>query len=164
MENELQESADALDYYLLKINKISYRLQKTGILLLAITLTNIGVLLAMSARIINIYNNDPQLFSLLLLILCLSTIALALHYDIQRREGNILFEEISNELHGKGDVEMTLDEFQKYKNKSLRAKIELRGFTHNSELPLIPGRYGPAILAAINLFIFLVYLALTLPK
>ena len=155
----------SLSHYLEVIHETTEKLKIVGIILLAITLCNIGILLAIGAQILIVRSYDHQFFSFILLIFCLTSIALALFYDLMRREGNILYEEISNELHGKDDDEShSKHEYEKYKKSRLQAKVMLRRFTHNSELPLIPGRYGPAILAAVNLLAFVSYLAITLPR
>jgi hypothetical protein len=76
-------------------------------------------------------------------------LALVLVYDRIRRRGDASFEEIS-------------DEFQWYLSRPtvegsvtppLDVRIALRTFARTSDLPLVPGRFGPAIYAVVDIVV-----------
>ena len=93
-----------------------------------------------------------------------SVLGLAL-YEGMRKQGESLFEEVSDELHGhrigaatplavaqatsaeKVQAEADLDQ------TIFRLRVKLRQFARASDLPLIPGKFGPAVYAVINLLI-----------
>jgi hypothetical protein len=79
----------------------------------------------------------------------------ALIFDYLRKEGDAYFEELSDELHG-----AKISNKEEIKNSSpsdaefsLGARIIMRNYSNCSSLPLIPGRYGPALIVGINLLL-----------
>ncbi len=78
--------------------------------------------------------------SILLVVTCVA-ISLIVYQDIQRRKGNVIYEEISDEFQREGSLPSV---------QSLEARLILRSFVHSSELPLAPGRYGPLIYFLVN--------------
>jgi hypothetical protein len=69
------------------------------------------------------------------------------HFDRVKREGDSLFEEISEELH------WTIDKTVKSSNDltggkgrpDLEARVIMRNYAANRELPLAPGKLGPMV-------------------
>jgi hypothetical protein len=78
-------------------------------------------------------------------------LAAVMFHESLRKQGDTLFEEISDELewHVK-DVSIYEKRDVAEERPTLRARIALRSFARTTDLPLIPGRFGPAIYAAIN--------------
>lgn len=75
-------------------------------------------------------------------------------HEIWRKRGDVLFEEISDEVERRTVVIAKEPEFEEEKPALLlRARLALRDFSHASDLPFIPGKFGPTIYAAVNLLI-----------
>ena len=89
-----------------------------------------------------------------------------LGFEILRKNGDALFQEISDELQWRigrksklprskepsissATPQLKVDKYSKYK-PDLDARIILRNFTLASDLPLIPGRFSPAIYIGLN--------------
>lgn len=86
------------------------------------------------------------------------------YFETLRKRGDVIFEELSDDLQwyirdGKklqthtGDYDDS--ESWAEERPTLSARIVLRAFSQAADLPLIPGRFGPAIYAGINLLFFL---------
>ena len=90
---------------------------------------------------------------------------LALLWDYERRRGNILFEEISNEtqwhlVQGQSDgasaYHSPADE-----RPAMETRIIMRQFVAACEWPLVPGRYGGTVYAGLCLLLLVGPLILT---
>jgi hypothetical protein len=70
-------------------------------------------------------------------------------YESWRKRGEVLFEELSDEL----DWRVNPQQRGGYPRErpALEARVALRSFTRTSDLPLAPGRLGPAFYVLINL-------------
>lgn len=86
------------------------------------------------------------------------------YFEILRKRGDAIFEELSDELQwyirdGRKLKTQTGDyddsESWAEERPTLNARIVLRTFSRTTDLPLVPGRFGPAIYAGINLLIFM---------
>lgn len=86
-------------------------------------------------------------------LLGVTVLVAALRFDQLRREGETLFEVISDELHAKTDSNYSDSEREQGKQISIWAKYVLREFSRNSDVPLIPGKFGPGILCLVNLLL-----------
>ncbi len=73
----------------------------------------------------------------------------AILYEITRQRGDVLFDEISDELQWHMRKRKVQSEAVEYRPQ-LDARIVLRSFAHASELPFVPGRHGPAIVLLSN--------------
>jgi hypothetical protein len=75
-------------------------------------------------------------------------------HEIWRKRGEVLFEEISDEVERRTVMIARDPKFEEEKpGLLLRARLALRDFAHASDLPFIPGKFGPTIYAAVNLLI-----------
>jgi hypothetical protein len=78
-------------------------------------------------------------------------------YEYERKRGDALFEEISDELQWyvrEGDTESA-------SRPVIGARVVLRSFARGVDLPLAPGKFGPAIyflVNAISIFLQLYYI------
>ena len=81
-----------------------------------------------------------------------STVCIAIWHDIRIRKGWALFEEISNEFEKlsirNGGLADGLDA-----DPAREARIVLRRFASNSDIPLVPGKFGPGVYALANFLI-----------
>ena len=83
----------------------------------------------------------------------LGVLILAVVYETLRKRGNVLFEEISDELQWnvQGGGAKPLAE----KRPDLNARLVLRTFARASDMPLFPGKLGPALYVILNLVLLL---------
>jgi hypothetical protein len=77
-------------------------------------------------------------------LLCFYSIFSAVRFDQQRRRGEIIFDEISDELQSKTEEELP-------RKIDLATRITLRTFVQDSNLPLIQGPNAAAVYLIMNL-------------
>lgn len=80
-------------------------------------------------------------------------------FDIARRRGSMLYEEISEEMQWRLRERITADEPADAR-PPLYVRLALREFASSSELPLMPGRAGVTIVAILNIFLAVVAVSL----
>ena len=166
IENDSAESSkekverEGLEKHFYRFKEINHRLRSTGALLVMLTITNIALLLMGISSFFSLLSKPFLVCSFGIAIFCAGA---AYVFDILRRDGNILFEIISNELHSV-EAEPFLDEPVETVNVEddikidrIDALVELRQFTQNSDMPLLPGKFGPAILLLVNLLISIAF-------
>jgi hypothetical protein len=84
------------------------------------------------------------------LVMAFTILFLAVHFETIRKRGDVLFKEISDELQWNvrfSDPDGTAPP----RRPSFDARLALRSFAHASDLPLVPGRYGPLAYALVDL-------------
>src|SRR5207248_3149729 len=82
--------------------------------------------------------------AVVVLLMAFVTLFFAIHFETIRKRGDILFKEISDELQwnvrfSDPDSPGTAPP----RRPSFDARLTLRSFAQASDLPLVPGRYGP---------------------
>lgn len=156
------EYSQDLTVALSRMTDINWRLRKNGLLALLCTLGNFGILvLSLSLR--TTLNEKILTTKIVFLIPALAALLSVGLYETFRREGDALFEEISDELEW--DIRSRRISAKMPQEKpELAVRTVLRKFARASDLPLIPGRFGPAIYAGLNLLlgILQVYLLFSL--
>ena len=104
--------------------------------------------------------SDVHTFSIFLfdLLLFIITFLLLSSYESNRKRGNVLFEIISDELqwyivNERSEINGSKSMYSEEKQARLKieAGIALRSFTKTTDLPFVPGMYGPAIYIGINI-------------
>jgi hypothetical protein len=142
-----------LDESVRELRFITRRLRLVGPLLLLVTLVNIGVMLwaiersARSPRYVE-YSELPVTLNVAITIATIATLGL---FETLRKRGDAIFQELSDELQwhlGRRGFEDAPRE-----RPLLEERITLRTFSAATELPLVPGLFGGAIYAALNLMI-----------
>lgn len=148
-----------------RLDRLCRQLRFYSILIIATTFVNIinsfGIVFHDYYQL-KIFNLSLTLF---LILFAFFVLIFALIFDYLRKEGDAYFEELSDELHG-----AKISNNEEVKNSStsdaefsLGARIIMRNYSNCSSLPLIPGRYGPALTVGVNLI--LSFLAvLTFPR
>jgi hypothetical protein len=158
-----------------ELHLITYFLRLLGFPVLIASLANLAVLViavinGISVQQYNQINSNAianfersakyfssQWLEINLAVLILALILLAIS-DTLRRRGDALFQEISNayqELELEADLSSPFFQ-EEIEAGSTRARTELRSFSTAADLPLIRGRYGAAIYAAVNVIIVIV--------
>jgi len=85
-----------------------------------------------------------------LVILAIIVLLLAVDFESTRKKGDALFKEISDELQWNLRFSDP-DSPPPPKRVQLNMRLALRSFAGASELPLIPGQYGPLTYVVINM-------------
>jgi len=118
---------------------------------LILTAANISsMLLAFLAR----YHTYLEVF--LSLTCGLSVLLIVALFESYRRRGDALFEELSDEfLWNNSTSRRRSSDSYPESRPPLEIRLLLRSFTRAADLPMVPGRFGPAVYAAFNLLITL---------
>lgn len=147
-----------LDETLQKLERINSRLSVYSWCVIALTVAN---LLAAITAWLSRHSSEVRFSLFFNCLLGASVLAFAIHYENLRKRGDVLFEEISDELQWniRGVGAKPLPEVK----PSMSARLVLRTFARASDMPLIPGKLGPVGYVAINLLfvllsLFLLYL------
>ena len=145
-----------LEKSLKSLNKITEILNLLSSVILALTFFNFAALMmalyhspsyiGSSAR----YELPMQIVLFFYWIPFLLVITAIYLYESKRRQGEVLFEEISDELewHIKGDKTEAAST-----RPEIDARISLRSFFKTTDLPFIPGKFGPAFYLGFNIII-----------
>lgn len=154
-----------------QLHGITYRMRILGVMILFVSLANVavlvgGVISGISIRqynqinSFNIANNGlpAEYFSSLWLIANLAIFVVALVMlglsDVMRRRGDSLFQEVSNLFQELGVN--PVDTSGEVVKVSVGARFELRSFSSAADLPLIRGRFGAGVYAAVNFVVVIV--------
>jgi len=95
------------------------------------------------------YSTLMQFFITLTWMVCFAVIIAVYFYESKRKRGEVLFEEISDELEwyviGQDKKRIAAE------RPKIDARVSLRSFVKTTDLPFIPSKYGPAFYLIINL-------------
>lgn len=159
-ELELTHASEGnpLGYSLARLEKISMSLRQYGMLIFLLTLLDIlfVVFISLGTRYLYSYllRGGPVItvFATLNFLLALSFIVL---YESLRRRGDSIFEEISDELQWNVGYRQSTTSGTADEMPPLKTRVILRSFARTTDLPLIPGKFGPAIYAGMNIILAL---------
>jgi len=82
-------------------------------------------------------------------------------FDVSRRKGASMFEEISDEFQWSLSSRKVITKELSVARQPLEIRMATRSFLAASELPLVPGRFGPTIYAILNIGLLATGLAAT---
>ena len=91
-------------------------------------------------------------------------------FESLRKKGDAIFAEVSDELQWrirpvkKSRIDINGKKALEHWSKdrpTLKVRIVLRSFSKASDLPIIPGQFGPAVYSGINVLISLIYLSIS---
>ena len=136
-----------------ELSHVAHRLRRMGQLILLATVVNIGVLIWEVGRSARWDHSSDE--SLMILSICISAATLASLglFEALRKRGDAIFQELSDELQW--HVGRSFGGPPPLERPLLHARIALRTFSAAAELPLVPGRFGGAIYAGLNLWVAL---------
>ncbi|MFN0108922.1 MAG: hypothetical protein ACKVZH_08705 [Blastocatellia bacterium] len=149
MEHIRKNSITQLDEAISELRRVSQALRFNGIVIFLATLTNVVVtLLSISQR---------TSLRFLPLLACLVAILCVGLYEWLQKHGNVIFDEISDEL----EWNVTGAKLQEGgtlagKRPEVNIRIVLRMFVRATNLPLLPGEYGPVFYFVFNLALIFV--------
>lgn len=144
----------ALERSLDNLSSVTTRIRYLGIISFIVSIANFIVMgLVIGRTIFRFYGITTIVFtSVLLGIWALAGIVM---YEYLRKKGDVLFEEISDELqwYVQSDGPDIGVQGTAEKRPILRARIVLRAFAQNTDLPLVPGKFGPAVYVLVNMIV-----------
>jgi hypothetical protein len=150
---------------LLRLERLTLRLRLFGLFGFLCTGTNL-LLLFVTLLGPRFYGSSTKLITTVMLEVTVVALLIVTSHEYLRKSGDSLFEEISDDLQKNvrsKDLRLQKTKARASKNKVPNsARYTLRAFAKGADLPLIPGRFGPAIYAGINLvLLFLHYFIIT---
>ena len=158
IQQKSAETSMQTDDYLSTLSRITVILRAYGLYLLLLTVLNVVTVVFLASHI-GLPFSKIGFLSFGIALTSMTILCAALH-DTLRRKGEVLFEEISDELHWR-QKEIPIDGVPARPDQegrpALNARVILRSFAHASDLPLIPSKFGPIIYVSINLL--LLYMA-----
>ena len=155
--SKVVEGGVDLDFLLGRLRHLSSQLNVSGQFVMYLTVLNIVLTLSLLAS--GCRNGDfaQVLCTQVGLALGIGALSLTVACERLRRRGDVLFQEISDELQW--DIRASTADSGKgiaSERPPLDARMILRTFARAGDLPLVPGTFGPAVYAAINLLILLI--------
>lgn len=150
--------ADGDEEAVYRLRRLTFLQRQVGLLLALGTTANIGVLF-LAFFPISAFSNYSVVGQIATTI-ALVNLMLAVFFESYRKRGESLFEEISDEFQWHlGRREFGESNYSQPRPPT-DVRIILRDFTRAGDLPLVPGRLGPAIYVALNIAIPAVLLSL----
>lgn len=150
------EQTSSVEHAVGELAHLTRRLRIFGLVALTITVVNIGTLfwvIFLTARSRYIYVEGGNSLVLTSIVFTVGTVVILSLFEALRKRGDVIFQELSDELQW--HVGRRSGSEVPRERPLLDARVSLRAFSATSELPLIPGRFGGAIYAALNLSITL---------
>lgn len=158
MESINHNPIPQMDEALSRLRRISFGLRSVGWGVFLATLANIAATAICLAR--HSASQDLSFWRPLSLWSCLAAILFVVFYEYSRRQGNVLFEEISDELEWNvNGAKLSEGGSLASARPEVNVRIILRMFARATDLPLFPSQYGPVIYLLLNLIlVFIGYL------
>jgi hypothetical protein len=106
------------------------------------------------------YTFSPSEFLTFIIMFLVGAFLSLVIYDYTRRNGDALFDEISDELQWNltKSLKATSSDIRSEK-PALTARVILREYTTSIDLPLVRGKHGIAIYAAVNICNVIIFIA-----
>lgn len=157
-DNNSLEHKNELGSVLSELKRLTRWLERIGMACLSLTVINLGMIFSFVFVQLDLYLSIPISWSCGIL-----SVISSVSFDRIRRKGNTMFEEISEELHWKfrhaKQPDMDIPVAKEIPEFYIR--IILRSFATSTDMPLVPGKFGPLIYVILNLActLFLRYLS-----
>jgi len=148
-----------LEYSLVRLQRTTKWLRLSRIFVAVFTAINIFVVLFMFGLRENLLADNVKLGNNFVGFAVLMNLVVIVVFENLRKGGDALFEKISDELHWYLGYRKQKDNGTAANDgQPLDARLVLRAFARAADLPLIPGKFGPAIYAGVNVVIALLFL------
>lgn len=160
MQDAHESGFDQIEEALLSLREIRHSLRFSGVQLVYFTLATVAFSVVLGVGIYFRLNLLwVKIFLLLLAGSVTASVVFAIMFESVKKRGDAVFKELSDELQWHVRFEKVRDPFPPASppesRPGLSTRVALREFALSTDLPLIPGRYGPGIYVAINLIILL---------
>ena len=164
-----QSNSFTVGHALRKLSNIVDALRQIGLVILCVTTLNLVLsVAALFARINENQSKIPtqlsasegpvapasSMIGFFSVLVGLAVLFAIINFESSRKQGNALFEEISDELQWlpvKKETESNLPEYR----PNIEVRLILRSFVQCVDLPLIPGRFGPILYVIINVILMI---------
>ena len=148
-----ESQRDVFSYHIYRLRRRTRVIRFLGFQIFTFSL--IGLVLSILPRTIYyyFYIEDVDVARLIVLPVSLMAMCLIVAYEYKWRAGRAIFEEISDEFQWRKHSEsrdVSSDE-ESDESAPLDARIALREVARTTDLPLLPGRFGPAIYMLVNI-------------
>jgi len=156
---ERDQNGDALEASQERLFLITSRLNRLGLMSLFATVTNV-VMTVLSLTSIPYMRDDFELQDLvgplvfLDALVALTAVVLLTLFDVLRRRGDTVYEALSDEVEHLLSRRSASGQPTSFR-VPLYLRLTMRGYASATQLPLVPGRSGPAVLAGLNLLLLL---------
>ncbi len=87
-------------------------------------------------------------------VFAISAVVAVVRFEYWRKFGGVLFDEIADELQWDVRSQYANEEAVERKPPSLQFRIALREFARSTDVPLVPGKFGPMVYAIVNVAVF----------
>jgi hypothetical protein len=141
-----------LDKTLEDLKSLTLRLRMMAFYIATFTALNLTILI-FSLPFVNVFFLKIRSLPFIGAGCAIAALLCAVVHEISRKQGDVLFEEISDEVQWR--VRSQGHEKIAPERPLLDVRVTLRSFAHASDLPFIPSRFGAAIYVAINILILL---------
>lgn len=149
-------SESALIKSVQELETLTRALERTSVLILQMTLGGIigSVTIPMFLVSLSRFGVDPALrasASLFAVLLVFMNLISLIRYERLHKRGDTLFEEISDELNWYLREPPAEKSSVANRTPPITVRVVLRSYTRTTDLPLIPGRFGPGIYGLVNI-------------
>ena len=135
------------------------RLRVTGVSVVCATLLDVALAVDFAISAARRAKSTLDLSFSIVEIAAIAAVAILLVvvHEFLRKRGDAVFEEVSDELQwDTTGRRKTTEAGYAGSRPLLDARITLRSFASSSDLPLVPGKLGPAFYATLNILVLLV--------
>ncbi len=162
-----QKSPSSLEARLNQLKRISVRLRYLSLMAFLFTALNLVSLIAAAFmyplfRSMVLHGKYSLIMGSLSSLLAVAAWFAAVIFETSRKQGDALFEEISDLLQLRY-YQRLADAEPPEERPFVDGKIILRSFARAADLPIIPGKFGPAVYVAANLMIVITLWLLQIP-
>nr|VFJ68049.1 MAG: hypothetical protein BECKFW1821C_GA0114237_101341 [Candidatus Kentron sp. FW] len=146
------------DQVISDLGRISGNMRITSMIIMLATIINVALTFVVMygamyrVSVLGLYGGELIRMVEPVVMFTVFVVVAAFLFVFLKKRGDAYFEELSDELHASGASEPNRDEF------SLSARIVMRSYSNYASLPLIPGRFGPGIIAGLNILLSLLIL------
>jgi hypothetical protein len=136
-----------------RLEQISHGLRYLGQSLALISFVNFVAAVLAYGVAPKIFYNHESVVQLMLLGSCaatLSALVLAVRFETRRKIGDVLFKEASDDLQWHSRFSEAVITLPPELRPDIKARIALRSFAETTDLPLVPGRFGPLVYILLN--------------
>jgi len=153
INNHRESYKDAFEHKILLtpsfkfLKKATVQLRIIGFIIFSIT--SINILFLLLCLIEGKSTLEHWVYSII--ALTFGNFILTIYFEYLRKRGEAVFEEISDDLHWYIGYKKENSKENSEKKPGLEIRVLLRSFAKITDLPLIPGRFGPAIYIGINI-------------
>jgi len=144
---------EEMEWAFRRLESIGQKLKLISTMLLTITLLNLSLVLSSTGRALYL---NSTFVTFLSIVSTFFVFFLALWFDSLRKDGKSYYDEISGAMHTG-----YANERSDYGGESIMARVAIKKFMNSYDIPLVPGKYGPGVIVALNMIVIVCWVILT---